>query len=149
MPNYDAHWPIGAASGGTYALYMGYGQQPSHVLAETLGGALGGFVGGVLPDRIDTPYCPRHRAEAHSMAITGSIGCFLKDNLPKWQGRLRVQAGHLGKMRAERTCEVHRVLFLLGEYTCRFLAGLIAGVLAGYASHLILDFFTPISLPIC
>jgi hypothetical protein len=36
----------------------------------------------------------------------------------------------------------------IAEYFCRFLAGLAAGVLGGYASHLMLDFFTPASLPV-
>jgi hypothetical protein len=36
-----------------------------------------------------------------------------------------------------------RVLLWIAEYFCRFVAGLAAGVLAGYASHLTLDFFHP------
>ena len=82
MPNHDVHWPVGTASGATYALYMSGGQPSSYVVAETAGGAFGGFVGGILPDRVDTPDCPHHRAEAHSMAVTGTIGWILKENLP-------------------------------------------------------------------
>jgi len=149
VPNYDVHGPVGTASGGAYALYMSYGQPPCHVVAETLGGVLGGLAGGVLPDRIDIPDCPRHRAEAHSMAITGTVGWFVKENLPEWQTWLRSQADHFATLRAASITGVHQFLYLLAEYFCRFLAGLIAGVLAGYASHLVLDFFTPMSLPIC
>jgi len=148
MPNHDVHWPVGTASGAAYALYMGYGQPSSHVVAETVGGGFGGFVGGVLPDRIDTPDCPQHRAEAHSMAVTGTIGWILKDNLPEWQSWLRSQADRFATMRARSTSAPHQFFFWLAEYFCRFLAGLIAGLLAGYASHLTLDFLTPMSLPV-
>ncbi len=148
MPNRDVHGPVGAVSGGAYALYMSYGQSPWHVVAETAGGAAGGFAGGVLPDEIDTPEHPRHRAEAHSMAITGTIGWILKENLPEWQSALRAQAEQFAMMRAQSESPLLQILFWLAEYFCRFLAGLIAGVLAGYASHLTLDFFTPMSLPV-
>jgi len=148
MPNHNVHWPVGTASGSAYALYMSYGQPTWHVVAETLGGALCGYAGGVLPDRIDTPDSPHHRAEAHSMAITGTAGWILKENLPEWQSQLRAQADRLAMMRAQTTSALHQFFFWLAEYFCRFLAGLIAGVLAGYASHLTFDFFTPISLPV-
>jgi hypothetical protein len=82
------------------------------------------------------------------MAVTGTIGWFLKENLPEWQAWLRAQADRpIRKMRVESPSG-HQSFFLLAEYFCRFLAGLIAGVLAGYASHLVLDFFTPMSLPV-
>ena len=148
MPNRSVHGPVGVVSGGGYALYMSYGQSPWHVIAETAGGAVGGFAGGVLPDEIDTPEHPRHRAEAHSMAITGTIGWILKENLPQWQAALRAQADRFAMMRAQSRSPLHQLFFWLTEYLCRFLAGLIAGVLAGYASHLTLDFFTPMSLPV-
>jgi hypothetical protein len=148
MPNHDVHWPVGTASGGAYALYMSYGQPPCHVIAETLGGAVGGCAGGVLPDRIDTPDSPRHRADAHTMALTGAIGCIVQQNLPDWQVWLRARADEFARMGAASTSGIDQFLFMLGEFFCRFLVGLIAGVLAGYASHLVLDFFTPASLPI-
>jgi hypothetical protein len=148
MPNRDVHGPVGIASGGGYALYMSYGQPPWHVIAETAGGAVGGFGGGVLPDQIDTPEHPRHRAEAHSMAITGTVGWILKENLPGWQAALRAQADKFAMMRAQSTSPLYQILFWFAEYFCRFLAGVIAGVLADYASHLTLDFFTPMSLPV-
>ena len=148
MPNHDVHWPVGTASGGAYALYMGYGQPLWYVVAETAGGAVGGFAGGVLPDRIDTPDSPQHRAEAHSMAITGTIGLILKENLPGWQSALRAQADTFAVMRTQSTSPLHQFFYWLAEYFCRFLAGVIAGVLAGYGSHLALDFFTPMSLPV-
>lgn len=148
MPNHDVHWRVGAASGGGYALYLGYGQPPWHVMAETAGGAFGGFVGGVLPDRIDTPDNPWHRAEAHSMAITGVAGRVVSLHLPEWQATLRLRADELAARRAQSALPIEQLFLWVAEYVCRVLAGFIAGVLAGYASHVTLDFFTPMSLPL-
>src|ERR1700723_1859983 len=148
MPNRDVHWPVGTASGGLYSVYMGYGQPLSHVMAEAAGGAVGGYVGGVLPDRITVATHAGHRAEAHSMALTGTVGWIVKENLPEWQAVLRSQADRFAAMRMQTESPLLQVLFWIAEYFCRFVAGLAAGVLAGYASHLTLDFCTPASLPV-
>jgi len=47
-----------------------------NVLAEAAGGLVRGIGGGLHPDWIDTPCSPRHRAEAHSMRITGKVGYY-------------------------------------------------------------------------
>lgn len=70
MPNRDVHGPVGAVSGGAYALYMSSGQSPWHVAAETAGGAVGGYAGGILPDVIDTPEHPHHRGFFHPGVAT-------------------------------------------------------------------------------
>jgi hypothetical protein len=126
---------------------MSYGQSPCHAVVETLGGALEGFAGGVLPDRIDRPDSPYHRAQAHSIGITGCVGWILNQNLPEWQSWLRAQADRYAMLRAQSISAMQQLLLCFAKYFCRFLAGLIAGVLGGYASHLVLDFFTPMSLP--
>jgi hypothetical protein len=41
---------------------------------------VGGIAGGLLPDWIDTPCSLRHRAEAHSMSITGTVGYFVNSH---------------------------------------------------------------------
>jgi hypothetical protein len=147
MPNRDVHGPVGAVSGGACALHELWAVAVACGRGDSRG-AVGGFAGGVLPDEIDTPEHPRHRAEAHSMALTGTIGWILKENLPEWQSALRAQAEQFAMMRAQSESPLLQILFWLAEYFCRFLTGLIAGVLAGYASHLTLDFFTPMSLPV-
>ncbi len=141
MPNCDVHGPVGTASGGLYAVYMSYGQPLSHVIAEAAGGAVGGYAGGVLPDRIDVATHPGHRAEAHSMAITGTAGWIVSENLPEWQAALRSHADRFAAMRMQAENPLLQVLLWIAEF-CRFVAGLAAGVSAGYASHLMLDFFT-------
>jgi hypothetical protein len=147
MPNLDVHFQVGAVVGGGNALYMSYGQPTWHVVAETAGGLLGGIAGGLLPDHIDVPSDPWHRAEAHSVAITGMVGLFVSEHLADWQALLRSHADHIAMMRTQSPGPLQEFLLWLGECACRLLAGAIAGVLAGYASHLLLDTFTPRSLP--
>jgi len=117
MPNHDVHWRVGAISGGSYALYMGYGQPAWHVVAETAGGVLGGIAGGVLPDRIDTPDSPRHRAEAHSMAVTGVAGRFVSQQLPEWQALLRAHADRFSAKRAQSKSPLEQFVFWLLEFS--------------------------------
>jgi len=148
MPNCDVHWKTGAAVGGGYAGYLAWGQPMPHVLTETAGGVLGGTVGGLLPDWIDAPTSPRHRAEAHSIAISGVCGYYLKDQILPRQSSLRDRAeGYAQARRANREPLV-QLWFGLLEFILRFVAGVLAGLLGGYASHLALDSLTPACLPI-
>jgi membrane-bound metal-dependent hydrolase YbcI (DUF457 family) len=148
MPNRDVHVIAGAMAGGGYALYMSQTQPRWHMVAELAGGILGGIAGGIVPDRIDLPTSPRHRAEAHSVAITGVAGRVIGEYLPSWQASLRHQADRYAALRAQSTLPLEQLFLWLAENACRMLAGAIAGVLAGYGSHLILDALTPSSLPL-
>src|SRR5260370_35220505 len=93
MPNRDVHLRVGAVSGAAYATYHAWGQPGPYVLAEASGGLVGGIGGGLFPDWIDMPCSPRHRAEAPSISITGTVGYFMHQQLPQCQGNLRVE-GH-------------------------------------------------------
>ena len=148
MPNRDVHLPVGAMSGATYAAYHAWGQPGPYVLAEAAGGLVGGIGGGLLPDWIDTPCSPRHRAEAHSMSITGTVGYYMNQQLPQWQANLRAEAQRYAQLRAASTSVLPQIGYSALELIFRFLSGLLAGLLAGYASHLALDSLTPSSLPV-
>ena len=100
MPNRDVHLPAGAVAGVAHASYHAWGQPGPHLLAEATGGLVGGIAGGLLPDWIDTPCSLRHRAEAHSMSITGTVGYFVNSQLPAWQKNLRNEAQHYVQLRA-------------------------------------------------
>ena len=121
---------------------------PAQVLTETAGGALGGVGGGILPDAVDRPTSPRSRAAAHSMAITGTVGYFLNEQLPEWQDRLRSRGHQYAELRAASPHPLSQIGYSLLEFLCYFLSGALAGLLAGYGSHLALDSLTPSSLPI-
>jgi hypothetical protein len=148
MPNRDVHLPVGAVSGLAYAGYLAYGQPSPCLLVEVAGGLAGGIGGGLLPDWIDTPCSPRHRAEAHSMSITGTVGYFVSDQLPEWQSSLRQKADFYSQKRAASTEFLPQMGYGFLEFLLRFIAGALAGLLAGYASHLALDSLTPNSLPV-
>lgn len=148
MPNRNVHWPVGAVAGAGYATYMANGQRSSHVMAEVAGGVLGGIGGGLLPDYIDAPVSPCHRAEAHSVALTGVAGGYLSSQLPAWQASLRTQAERYAQMRSLAASPCAQFFYWLLELAFRFASGVLAGLLAGYASHLVLDALTPSSLPL-
>jgi len=54
---------------------------------------------------------PGHRADAHSMAITGTVAWIVRENLPEWQAALRSQADRFAATRLQtdspplQTCE--------------------------------------------
>jgi hypothetical protein len=148
MPNRDVHLPVGAVSGAAYATYHAWGQPGPCVSAEAAGGFVGGIGGGLLPDWIDTPCSPRHRAEAHSMSITGTVGYYMNQQLPQWQANLRAEAQRYAQLRVASPTLLPQIGYGALEFILRFLSGLLAGLLAGYASHLALDSLTPSSLPI-
>lgn len=148
MPSRHVHRQAGAVAGVAYAGYLAWDQPGPHMYAEAAGGLLGGIGGGLLPDCIDAPSCPRHRAEAHSVSITGVVGSVFNDQLPGWQGALRDNAHRYARLRAASPSLLPQIGYGLLEFFFHFLAGALAGLLAGYVSHLALDSLTPSSLPI-
>jgi len=148
MPNRDVHGQVGAVPGTAYATYLAWGQPRAYLVAEAAGGLVGGIGGGLLPDCIDIPTSPRHRAEAHSLSITGAAGYLIADALPGWQAYLRENAERYAALRAASAEPLPQFGYGLLEFLFRFLSGILAGLVAGYASHLALDFLTPSSLPI-
>ena len=146
MPNRATHEAFGAASGAAFAL-LRVGDAPTpQALAEVLGGAVGGWMGGVLPDVLEPATTPNHRELAHSIVAGGSLTLA---RLAEWQATCRTEA---------KGCETRALTFALGsdarrraEWDAlgwRFLAGLLAGSVAGYASHLVLDAGTAKGLPL-
>ena len=146
MPNRATHETVGAASGAALA-FLRVGDAPSsHALAEVLGGALGGWMGGVLPDVLEPATTPNHRELAHSIAAGGTLTLA---RVAEWQASCRTEA---------KGCETRALAFPLGSdarrsaewdaLAWRFLAGLLAGLVAGYASHLVLDAGTAKGLPL-
>lgn len=148
MPNRHVHRRAGAVAGLAYATYRAWDQPGPYLLMEATGGLVGGVAGGLLPDCIDTPCSPHHRAEAHSVSITGTVGSLLNDQLPAWQATLRDNAYQYAQLRASSPSLLPQIGYGLLEILFRFLAGALAGLLAGYVSHLALDSLTPSSLPI-
>lgn len=146
MPNRSTHELAGAVSGVALALLRVGDASTSQALAEVVGGAFGGWIGGVLPDVLEPATTPNHRELAHSVVVGGTLTLA---RLAEWQATCRSEA---------KGCDARALTFALGsdarqraEWDAlgwRFLAGLLAGVVAGYASHLILDAGTAKGLPL-
>ena len=88
------------------------------------------------------------------MARHGRVSVYRRDSNGKYhfcdpRGNYSRDTTFVLRYEAERAkSPVLQAWFWIAEYVCRFLAGLIAGVLAGYAFHVMLDSFTPASPPV-
>lgn len=148
MPNRDVHEVAGVLAGALAAYHFGKVETPQQLAFEVAGGAIGGYWGAKLPDVFDPPTCPNHRHFAH-----GCVSCSLAiwaayESLLSLQNFLRAEADRLAFERQQATDGVLIVLSIAAEASLRIAVGAIAGVVAGYASHLALDAFTPKGLPL-
>lgn len=144
---YD-HCVAGAISGGALAFHYAADLGERERLLETIGGCLFGILGARLPDIFDPPTSPNHRGAAHSAgAAICSIGK-VQAGIAAWQETLRafaedeMQAARLNAGRPEE-----RGHLFVGTLLS-LAAGAIPGLVAGYASHLVLDALTPKGLPL-
>ena len=139
---------IGGAIGGPIAgvaLSIQANRQPT--FAEACGWIAAGIGGAKLPDHLEPAYCPRHRRFCHSGCVLALDFVLLQSkSLQDWIETLRLNAR-----------EHHRLaqfdpngpgLHKVWAYLLEFLAGVLPGLLGGYASHLILDSTTPSGLPL-
>ncbi|WKW12891.1 hypothetical protein Strain138_002202 [Pseudogemmatithrix spongiicola] len=147
MPNRDFHVVSSGVAGALFALKRAESQPDAHRLIEALGGIAGGAFGGRAPDLLDPPTSPNHRGSAHSVAAAAAVYSVSGSVLISWQEWLRSKADQL---RHERELlpqdSLLRAVYAFAEFLCRLLSGIIAGLLAGYTTHLGFDALTPRSL---
>lgn len=144
MPNRYVHVMTSGTAGALYALSRSAGEPEPARLCEVFGGIVGGFVGGRTPDVLDPPRSARHRGRAHSLAAGASMIKLGRRELDKWQQTCRRWAdGFASKAAACAPESPMCIVFALASMACRILAGLIAGFLAGYITHLTLDACPP------
>jgi membrane-bound metal-dependent hydrolase YbcI (DUF457 family) len=143
MPSRKQHAQIGMISGGGYAFYRARNAPADHALAETVGGILGGYIGGLLPDLLEPATSSYHRDIAHSVAAGGLLH-FVK--VAEWEAMCRENAARCLSLKPDGT----RINpnGELQAFLWRVLAGLAIGLVVGYASHLALDATTPRGIPI-
>jgi hypothetical protein len=136
--------PVGAC-----AAFLAAHDQPLHLrIIETIGGALAAIPGTACPDFIDPPRSPRHRSVGHGLLPIGAAGFWAAKNLRRWQTWLRTWASHYRQQVAGEQDPWRRFLLIAAEIAFTLAAGAVAGFLAGYASHLVLDATTPAGLPV-
>ena len=139
---------VGAAASGATALYLARDQEPSLQLVETVGGLIGGAVGGRLPDLLEPALNPGHRSVAHAIVLAGVAGATFAPSLHRTRQHSREWADRCRAWRDAATGTLEQILWWLAEMACRLAAGAMAGIAAGYASHLLLDAGTPMGLPL-
>jgi membrane-bound metal-dependent hydrolase YbcI (DUF457 family) len=146
MPNYATHARVGAAAGGLAAAYRARTAPTEQMLAETLGGLLGGWFGGALPDMLEPARDPNHRKAAHSVAAGGALTLA---RIAEWQATCRASAEGAAKRAATHPLgSPERSRAEIDVLLWRLVAGALVGLVAGYASHLLLDANTPRGLPL-
>lgn len=73
MSNRKTHVIIGGISGGGGYLILNDLKQEEINLRDMVVTSLGGMIGGMLPDYLDPPTNPNHRALAHSILVGGGF----------------------------------------------------------------------------
>ena len=145
MPNADFHCPVAALTGAAAALTLAP-QDWRAALLEALGGAVGGLLGGSAPDVFDPPTSPRHRSVGHGVFTSGAALVWCVRRLPRAQAALRQPRSSPRALVGEPFAGPRGASGPFDPIG-HFLAGVAAGFVAGYASHLLLDGMTPAGLP--
>lgn len=145
--NAKVHVPAGAISGLLYGATRPGQTEDYGALVEWIGATIGGGLGALVPDLLEPAIHPLHRSTAHSyVAMSGVI--WMDSQLQQWQIKIREKALEYRRCRELSQNGFGSFLFWMGEMLCFAFAGLIAGILAGYVSHLVLDLVTPAGLPL-
>lgn len=148
MANHHEHLLYGAAAGAV-AYFMDCnlsGREFS--VAEFLGATLSGMGSAKLPDLIEPAVHPNHRSTFHSVTFSATA-------LPvAWQWTRSKREEHLNladkytSLAAQAVSEQEKTIWQQKAFWHKFVAGVLLGIVPGYASHLIADALTPKSLPL-
>ena len=148
MPNKPVHLATSVSTGLAFAYFTGPGENGFDRFLEIAGGALGGAVGGLLPDLCDPPCQPNHRSLAHGVLPVLAGASVWSQGLTGWQANLRNNADAFAQKRAASVDPLLAALYALTEMALRVLSGAVAGLGAGYLTHVALDCMTPCGLPL-
>ena len=153
MPNGPTHQLLGALSGAAVAhRYVTPALSPLDRQAGTpllvIGGLIIGSLGGRIPDVLDPPIHPNHRAFFHSIAlgcvVTGTVAVTLKKlreaRRDRPNGGASPTHGDLDGTRGSRPASI--------GLNDALLFALVLALLAGVLSHLWADSGTPKGLPL-
>lgn len=148
MPNGPIHALTSTPAEALYSFHKSNNQSGLAKVLESTGGAIGGYIGGILPDWIDPPVHPGHRSLAHGLAPVATGAAFWYRNLDDWQNHLRQTTDQHAYCRAMSTDFASTAWHAFAEWVLRLLSGFLAGIGAGYITHVALDFATPRCLPL-
>jgi len=148
MPNRPLHLATSGPAGAVFAYYKAIDKKEIQLVEETLGGALGGLLGGLLPDILDPPLHPGHRAFAHGLLPVAVGTSAWAHSLDSWQKNLRDRADEYTRLQFQVTEPLLKAWYGVIAMALRVLSGMLAGLVAGYLTHIALDFTTPRCLPL-
>jgi hypothetical protein len=148
MSNRRTHLIAGTGAGLAVAGYLAPNEQPGAFLAEAVGGALGGAIGCLGPDVVEPAVHSWHRSTAHSYATAATIATATVQRVQQWQGYCRGRAAAHDEARLRAATDGARIYHGFMALVWRLLCGFVAGLPAGYLSHLALDACTPRSIPL-
>jgi len=148
MPNHPVHALTSTPAGAGYSFYKSNNKNSLARFVESAEGAIGGCIGGILPDWIDPSLHPGHRSLAHGLGSVATGAAFWYRRLDDWQNQLRQIADQQACCRAESTDFATTAWHAFAEWALRLLSGFLAGIGAGYITHVALDFGTPRCLPL-
>jgi len=123
---------------------------------EAVGGAIGGYLGGIMPDLLEPAISSWHRGTAHSYAGGATVVAAATSVLAQWESVCRTNAENCKAILMIRGADgqfalaspFRQFMLSLGELFWRLMAGLLNGFVAGYISHVALDAGTPRSIPL-
>jgi membrane-bound metal-dependent hydrolase YbcI (DUF457 family) len=149
MPNGRTHRVVGTAAGALVAGARTRQEDGSTNLLMIFGGAVGGYISSTWPDLLEPATSPRHRQFAHSSTAGCAALRLAAEAVPKWEAYWRQVALGAGSRRSDpRRPPLEQTILALVEAVALAMVGLLAGLAAGYISHLVLDGSTPMSLPL-
>jgi len=148
MPNRPIHVLTSVPAGVVYSFYKSNNQNGLPRIIESAGGTLGGYIGRILPDWFDPPRHPGHRSLAHGLAPVATGAAFWYRSLDNWQDHPRQIADQHAYCRATSTDFASTEWHAFAEWVLRLLSGFLAGMGAGYITHVALDLATPRCLPL-
>ena len=123
MPKRATHRLAGGCAGvGAVIWYRSRGDGQVS-LAEILGGLAGGSLAGALPDRLDPPLSPNHRALAHGFLPAVALAMATAGPAIQASDSLLQEAAKHGQMRNETKNGLQAVWHFCLEQACRFLSG--------------------------
>ena len=148
MPNRRVHVATSTPAGAVYAFHKTKYQNELTRLQELVGGALGGYLGGILPDQIDPPAHPGHRSVGHGFCPVAVVAASWNHNLESWQSRLRQLANEHDYHGFQSADPILKGWHAIMALALRLLSGFLAGIGAGYITHVALDSLTASCLPL-
>ena len=147
MANRKTHVVAGFASGAAVAGYKARDLAPGDLLLEVAGGELGGMLSGIAPDILEPAIHSWHRSVAHSGAA-GLTGAIAMQQCATWQQRCRLEAQRHDRLGSITQDDWARFWHAAMACLWRLLSGFVAGLPAGYLSHLILDATSSRGIPL-